>query len=427
MGLGKTMTALALMMFAQKNNQLIVVPKALLDQWRNVIQMRLNHTPLVVHGSKCHKLTVADIANARIVLTTYGMITRRSRPTATHLLLSEQPWGRIIFDEAHHLRNRKTAFLGARALNTEHLWFLTGTPIQNSREDLKAYWTLLGVPATVFVMPGAERQLIDNHILRRTKASLNMDMLEPVTTTIQCGWQDRDEKDISDQFHSSLKCLGRLRETPVRHGVQAFGGQVLAAMVRCRQSCVDADLYLGKLREWEKQRQLPGEEPLPPMQTGSKLQDVCDHILARHQTNLALERRRRLVFCHYLGAMDYIQHVLELQGLSVAQISGKTTMSERQRLTREPVDALILQIRSGCEGLNLQAYADVYLVTPHWNPAVEEQAIGRCHRMGQTMGVQVYRFIMLETGAAGMSMDAYCAKTQEKKRLAAAIIKTRTW
>lgn len=430
MGLGKTMTTLALMMFAQMNNQLIVVPKALLAQWRDVIQHRLKHTPLVVHGPKAHKLTAADIAGARIVLTTYGMITRRSRPSATHLLLSEQPWGRVVFDEAHHLRNRKTAFLGARALTTDHLWLLTGTPIQNSRADLMAYWTLLGVPATVFVMPGAERQLINNHILRRTKASLGLDMAAPVSETIRCGWQDHGELDISDQFHSSLKCLGRAREAPVRRGVQVFGSQVLAAMVRCRQSCVNAELYLGELREWEQRRQTPGEAPLPPMQTGSKLQDVCEHIMNQHRADSALpqpKRRRRLVFCHYLGAMDYIQQALELQGLSVAQISGKTAMAERLRLTQEPVDALILQIRSGCEGLNLQAYADVYLVTPHWNPAVEEQAIGRCHRMGQEMEVRVYQFIMEATGEAGVSLDAYCARTQEKKRLAAAIIKTRTW
>ncbi|MEK9810461.1 MAG: SNF2-related protein, partial [Candidatus Nanopelagicales bacterium] len=164
MGLGKTMTALALMMYRAKRNQLIIVPKVLLTQWRDIIRDRLGHDPLVMHGTKVHKRSAEEVAAAPIVLTTYGMVTRRSRPTATHLLLSEQPWGRVLIDEAHHLRNRKTAYLGVRALNTEHMWLLTGTPIQNSRIDLAAYWALRQVPRAVFVMPGAENRLIQNHI-----------------------------------------------------------------------------------------------------------------------------------------------------------------------------------------------------------------------------------------------------------------------
>ena len=426
MGLGKTMTALAIMMCNPKHHQLIVVPRVLLAQWRDIIRERLHHDPLVMHGPKVHRRTAEDIAAAPIVLTTYGMITRRSRPTATHLLLSEQPWGRVFFDEAHHLRNRKTNFIGARALTAEHTWLLTGTPIQNSRMDLIAYWSLLGVPKTVFVFPGAEKQLIANHVLRRTKASLGLDMAEPETTVTNCQWQYHEEQDIGDQFHSTLKCLGRDRSEPVRHGVQVFGAQTLAAMVRCRQSCVTADLYLDELRDWEKRMRSPNatQEPLPIIDAGSKLQDVRNHILAQRaiETTASEPHRNRLVFCHYLGAIEYLRATLEADGLKVGEISGKTPVGVRQGLAKNPVDVLILQIRTGCEGLNLQAYSDVYLVTPHWNPAVEEQAIGRCHRMGQERGVRVFRFVMGGTGEGGMSLDEYCSRTQDKKRKAAELI-----
>ncbi len=434
MGLGKTMTALAMMLYRPKRNQLIVAPKALLRQWRDVIRERLGHDPLVMHGPGVAKRTAEDIAAAPIVLTTYGMITRRSRPTPTHLLLSEQPWGRVFFDEAHHLRNQKTAFRGAQALQTEHMWFLTGTPIQNSRMDLAAYWTLLQVPAQAFMIPGTEQRLIEHNILRRTKASLGLDLSEPEQRVERCGWQDHQELDISDQFHSTLACFGGTRSEPVRQGVQVWGAQVLAAMVRCRQSCVSANLYLAELRDWEEQRQSAmgsaAPPPLPEMTTGSKLRDVQDHILDRRQEEAGLpegERRRCVVFCHYLGAMECLQRGLELHGLSVGQINGKTAAGVRARFATEPVDVLLLQIRAACEGLNLQAYSDVYLVTPHWNPAVEDQAVGRCHRMGQEKVVRVFRFIMVATGDAGVSLDGYCMETQERKRRIAEIIPVRDY
>jgi SNF2 family DNA or RNA helicase len=430
MGLGKTMVALALMTYRGKRHQLIVVPKVLLTQWRDIIRDRLGHDPLVIHGRGVHKRTAEDVAAAPIVLTTYGMVTRRARPTPAHLLLSEQRWGRVFFDEAHHLRNRKTAFLGAQALTAEHVWLLTGTPIQNSRTDLVAYWSLLGVPKMVFVLPGAEQKLIENHILKRTKSSLGLSLAEPTVTTALCGWQDHGERDISDQFHSTLACFGRERDAPVRHGVRVFGAQVLAAMVRCRQSCVTADLYLDELREWEEKRHVPGQAPLPPINSGSKLQDVRDHILEQHAADLAAPAgaagRRRLVFCHYLGAMEFLRAALESHGLTVGQINGRTPVAARLRYATEPVDVLLLQIRTGCEGLNLQAYSDIYLVTPHWNPAVEEQAIGRCHRMGQERQVRVFRFVMTATGCDGMSLDNYCILAQERKRRAADIIPIRS-
>jgi superfamily II DNA or RNA helicase len=429
MGLGKTMVALALMQYRAKRNQLIVVPKVLLAQWRDIIRERLGHNPLVMHGSGVHKRTAEEVAAAPIVLTTYGMITRRSRPTATYLLLSEQPWGRVVFDEAHHMRNRKTAFLGARALTAEHVWLLTGTPIQNSRLDLVAYWELLGVSRTVFALPGAEQTLINQHIMRRTKASLGLDMVEPEVTVRRSQWMDNDELDISDQFHSTLACFGNTRTQPVRQGVRVFGAQVLAAMVRCRQSCVNANLYLPELRSWEGQRRTAGDEqpPLPEMTTGSKLEDVLSHIADRYaeEAQGAGPIRKRLVFCHYLGAMEYLASGLEREGMRVGQISGKTAVGERLRLAKGLVDVLILQIRTGCEGLNLQAYSDVYLVTPHWNPAVEQQAIGRCHRMGQEQQVRVFRFIMEGTGDAGVSLDEYCQATQDRKLRAAAVVPIR--
>ena len=428
MGLGKTMTTLALMMCRSKQHQLIIVPRVLLAQWVQVISERLKHKPLVLHGPKVHQYTAEHVKTAPIVITTYGMVTSRSRSTATHLLIREQEWGRVVIDEAHHLRNQGESFQGVRALRTEHFWFLTGTPIQNKRADLNCYWKLLGVPTTIFAIPGSEKRLIEHHVLKRTKASLGIAMAAPQVEIERSTWNDNSELDISDQFHSTLDCFGRKRND-IRHGVRVFGSNVLGALTRCRQSCVSADLYLRDLKQFEKQRRVPGEAPLSSdMRPGSKLQNLADHILDQHASEAGTpdEGRKRLVFCHYLGAMEYLQHVLELQGLTVGQISGKTPPSMRQRYITHPVDVLLLQIRTGCEGLNLQAYSDVYFATPHWNPAVEEQAIGRVDRLGQQRAVRVFRFLMDATGDGGVSLDQYCERTQQKKKQAAEIIRTKS-
>jgi hypothetical protein len=112
------------------------------------------------------------------------------------------------------------------------------------------------------------------------------------------------------------------------------------------------------------------------------------------------------------------------------------TGRERERILAAAPKVLILQIRTCSEGLNLQSYSDVYFVSPHWNPCVEDQAIARCYRMGQTNGVRVFRFYMsdfvaeaeagatvgaAEAGAAatgGIStLDHKCEEIQERKRL----------
>ena len=428
MGLGKTMTTLALMMCRPKRHQLIIVPRVLLPQWVQVINERLKHKPLVLHGPNVHQYTIEQVAAAPFVITTYGMVTSRSRPSATHLLVREQKWGRVVIDEAHHLRNQGQSYLGVQALQTDHFWFLTGTPIQNRRGDLDCFWKLLGVPTTLFAVPGSEKRLIEHHILKRTKVSLRIGMTEPVVEIERSTWNDHDELNISDQFHSTLACFGRHR-SDIRHGVRVFGANVLGALTRCRQSCVSANLYLHDLKKFEKRQPNPEDTPLAPeMQSGSKLQNIANHILNQHQAEAGTPNagRKRLVFCHYLGAMAYLQQVLELQGLRVGQISGKTLPSVRLRYITHPVDVLLLQIRTGCEGLNLQAYSDVYFATPHWNPAVEEQAIGRVDRLGQQRHVRVFRFLMDATGEGGSSLDQYCEQTQQKKKLAAKIIRTKS-
>jgi hypothetical protein len=128
---------------------------------------------------------------------------------------------------------------------------------------------------------------------------------------------------------------------------------------------------------------------------------------------VATTERKSLVFCHYRREMTRLRDLLLRGGgvggvggvggeNDIAIIDGRVGPRERERILAAAPKVLILQIRTCSEGLNLQSYSDVYFVSPHWNPCVEDQAIARCYRMGQTNQVRVFRFYMSDfVGEAG--------------------------
>jgi SNF2 family DNA or RNA helicase len=125
--------------------------------------------------------------------------------------------------------------------------------------------------------------------------------------------------------------------------------------------------------------------------SSSKLDAVIEMLLSRKGNG-----NGKLVFCHFREEIDVIISRLQKFGCSsVAAFDGRTSLYKRSLLLREDNEVLVLQIQTGCEGLNLQdRFSEVYFVSPTWNPAVEEQAIARCHRIGQIKPVHVFRFHM---------------------------------
>jgi len=126
-----------------------------------------------------------------------------------------------------------------------------------------------------------------------------------------------------------------------------------------------------------------------------------------------------LVFCQFREEIRTIQQKLEEQGFRVSIMDGSTPKKERTVALApgaESPEVLVVQIQTACEGLNLQHFSEVYFTTPHWNPAVEDQAIARAHRIGQKDSVEVYHFITMFSGVDDESLDEYCAKVQDTKR-----------
>ena len=116
--------------------------------------------------------------------------------------------------------------------------------------------------------------------------------------------------------------------------------------------------------------------------------------------------------------MNYLYDQTKAMGYSVEIIDGRTTHSERKKILSKTFDILILQIYTCSEGINLQNYSEIYITSPNWNPAIEDQAVGRCHRIGQQNKVYVYRYIMADFDNEGNEkcIDNHIEKIQERKR-----------
>ena len=124
-----------------------------------------------------------------------------------------------------------------------------------------------------------------------------------------------------------------------------------------------------------------------------------------------------MVFSHFRKEIDQLESDLSQAGLRVGKVDGRSSKNYRKEAITSPIyDVLIVQIQTACEGLNMQHFQEVYFTSPHWNPAVEDQAIARCHRIGQTEEVEVFRFAMSGFDDDSMTIDEYCMLIQEKKR-----------
>ena len=454
MGLGKTIQMLGTIITNVKRHTLIVLPKALLDQWKNAIIKTLGHKPLIYHHfTKKQKPEMDEkLKFSPIVITTYGMVaqsiaTNGMAAGATKSPLHEMKWDRIIFDEAHHLRNNSTReYEGALKLKSPIKWMVTGTPIQNKISDLYSLLDILGVPKSYYKKKEHKAQAQEEHIeqaeaehiaekaqaveealeeelknlrtltneiiLHRTKASVGL-ILPPLSlASANIKWQTNEEKKIAEHIHTFLN--GEKKEEDDDDEPNDDESFVLLKFLRARQVCILAALN-------KKKKSIDG--------TNSKTDAVVAKIAERKENG-----KHKIVFCHFRGEIDFIKKMLtEKHKMEVKVIDGRTPDKERKEILKAQTGALeqsseavhpqaakvlILQIQTGCEGLNLQEYSEVYFVSPHWNPAVEDQAVARCYRIGQKEETQVFRFYMngFDEEDKTKSLDQYVTKKQIGKK-----------
>lgn len=427
MGLGKTIMTLATMSINVMTNTLIVLPVSLIDQWSREIYKTTGIKPVIYRGAVKKMTTIEMLRNANIVIVSYNEIALSTdefstkAPSFVHQVL----WDRVIYDEAHHLRNKSTGkHFGAHQLQAGIRWMITGTPIQNGPEDFQSLARILGFSEKSYLSFEDRKALTDKVMIRRTKEDVGLEMPNLHVNNITVLWNDPDEKDLVEDIVSLFQggdgMLGFADGIQDECGTQTFpfDPSVAMSMLRARQACILPAMLTQKVEKYTEEGHITSKHintVTNALQSSSKMDAVISKIL-EHSMN----GNKKLVFCHFRKEIDEMIYRLERQGLRTGFVDGRTSKEERKALLSQGtmIDILILQVNTCCEGLNLQEFNEVYFVSPHWNPAVEDQAIARCHRLGQKKEVFVYRFYMEGMDEENLvpSLDEYCKLRQLKKR-----------
>jgi len=430
MGLGKTIMMIGLMYCNFMPHTLIVLPPILVDQWFIQIYKTTGHKALVFHGEDKNTITIENLKRAPIVITTYGAVTlsKKQLNNKCLTLLHRIAWSRIIFDEGHHLRNSNTTrYTSARLLQAGTRWLVSGTPIQNKKSDFYSLCAIIRLPTKYYTDDKNLQILSRAFVLKRTKPSVGIQMPDLVIDTNIVKWLSQKEMNLAEEIHSTL-LFSRVDPSKGVNKliVNAFGGNgPLPLMLRARQVCIYPKLMVKQLDKLVKKGVIGDYDSYKEaFKHSSKLDAVVNYILERKGNGCG-----KIIFCHFREEIDEVAKRLIDGGMKkVVTFDGRTSNAKRYAILNEKNEALVLQIQTGCEGLNLQEnYSEIYFISPHWNPSVEDQAIARCHRIGQTKSVYVHRFEMCAFDKAKedvsnittLTIDKYVGNVQNGKRFIA--------
>ena len=423
MGLGKTIIMLALIECNLKRHTLIVLPRSLIDQWEKIIKEKFGHKPLVYHGSrpKSQRLTLAEINARPIIITTYGQVSMPSEKQAkrgrTKSILHDIKWNRVICDEGHHVSHEKTnGYKGVRALQTEIMWLVTGTPIQNNERELYNMYRLFCSAEFKdheynFASSENYKATAQKLVFLRTKSDVSLPIPKLHEHSIAVEWENDSERNFAQHIHSLVPWCnipeeaaanyyqGHLDENPYIMQMKYF--------MRARQACINPSKLKSTIKDYQELLAIVDEEDkldLAQLKTSqSKINAVVKTLIERRGNGCG-----KIVFCHFYHEIDTLEKCLrekskaniggQHQPLRIAKFDGRVPSGKRDQLLNEPVDILLAQIKMCREGLNLQKnYSEAYFPSPHFNPAVEQQAIARCWRIGQEKPVHAFHYTMSET------------------------------
>ena len=463
MGLGKTTLMCAAILKNFKQKTLIVVPPVLVEQWVDILKKRCNINAIKVTSMTKNYPNVTsyirglpstnDFVIPQVVITTYGMLIRHKKygkpsyicPFHKKALRNTQ-WDRIIFDEAHNMRNSKSSTTrGITMLKSPIKWMVTGTPIQNRSADFKTLCSLIGIQPGEFcalTKVGIDR-LTDKWLLRRRKDDVLADELPELEKKyVNIKWTEKD-KAMAKTVHNFMSFLpSQITRDNVNTIIGLLMGEYFFGQcIRAKQFCILPDLFKKATLKKQMIGTIPWELDFDkPMPESAKLNKLVEIIKEQGKTN------RKIVFCNFTDEIYMIKKMLEKEGFTTGILNGRTKTKEKRMLLRantermsrvvvkskyslptdlykkineylEP-DVLIIQIKSGAEGLNLQNYSEIYFTSTHWNPAIEDQAIARAHRMGQkAKKVKVWHLVMDKVDNSTKSIDRYMLGVQSVKRM----------
>ena len=407
MGLGKTVQILsavaALRAHAGESSPvLVVVPTSVVGVW--IDQARTFTPGLEVRAVKetatRRGTTIREeVENADIVVTSYTLARLESEQW------SQVRLGGLVIDEAQAVKNPRTAtYRALRDLDAPWKLAVSGTPIENSLSDL---WSLLSLTCPGLLPPwetfqrqvrrpienGADPAMLARlsayvapFVLRRTKEEVAPDLPDKIVDVVRVDL-GKEHRHIYDQFlaRERARILDLLRD------VDANRMSVLASITRLRQLALDPALV-------EESYAHVGSAKI------EYLADRLDEIVPLgHQA---------LVFSQFTSFLERIRHMLERRGISVVQLDGSTRGRAEviEKFRSGQAQVFLISLKAGGSGLTLTEADYVYVMDPWWNPAAEEQAIDRAHRIGQTKKVNVYRMVATDT------IEAKVVELQDRKR-----------
>ncbi|MEM7604887.1 MAG: DEAD/DEAH box helicase [Myxococcota bacterium] len=418
MGLGKTVQALAVLL-ARKNEgpSLVVAPTSVCPGWQREASVFAPELDVRMYRGARRERLLANLGPGTLLITSYDVLARDGDG------LAAIPMGTVVFDEAQAIKNARTRRAkAARNLDASWRLALTGTPLEN---HLGEVWSLFRTVSPGLLGPwehfrrhyalpierdgdaAAQRKLVQRlqpFLLRRTKAQVASELPPRTEVLHPVELSERERRLYDASRDEAIQGLGAAAEPEgeekakgKKKGSERFA--VLAALTRLRRLACHPRMVV-------------------PSWSGSSAKLDAFLELA---SELAREGRRALVFSQFTSHLSIVREALDFRGHTSLYLDGKTPAKKRGALVeawQEGSDPFFLiSLKAGGTGLNLTAADTVIHLDPWWNPAAEDQASDRAHRIGQDKPVTVVRFV-----AQGTIEEKVLELHQEKRDLADALL-----
>ncbi len=411
MGLGKTVQALTMLEYYKKTNgslkAIVICPTTLIYNWQNEVKKFTPELTYHIHHGNTRTRSHEELTKSNIIITTYG--TLRSDISIFLQVLFDY----VVLDESQAIKNPSSKVTKAASLLTaKNRVCMSGTPLQNNTFDIFAQMNFLnpGLLGSMeffrneFATPidkfgEAEqkehlRKLLYPFILRRTKEQVAKDLPEKTETILFCE-MDNEQREIYDAYRNSYrdKIMGAIDQ----QGIDKSQLTILQGLMKLRQIC-DSPAILNE------------DEKFP--NHSIKLDELAREISEN------IGQHKALIFSQFLGMLSLIKEKLKEQNIPFEYFDGSTSPTEREKAIQnfqnnDDCRVFLISLKAGGVGLNLTAADYVYIVDPWWNPAVEQQAIDRTHRIGQTKNIFAYRMICVDT------IEDKILQLQERKKILA--------
>ena len=374
MGLGKTLQTIAFLssVVTSDSKILILAPSSLIYNWKEEFekfapQMKVE----VIYGLKASRDEIIA-SNPQVAITSYASFRQDVEQ------YEKNQYQYLILDEAQVMKNSQTKIAQyLRKFDVPHTFALSGTPIENHVEELWSIFQIVlpglfpGKKEFKQLSPETISHYVKPFIMRRKKSEVLQELPDLIEMTYKNELAD-DQKTI---YLAQLKQMQDRILSSSEEELNRSKMEILSGLMRLRQICDTPSLFLedydgesGKL---------------------DSLRELLEQIKDGNQ--------RVLIFSQFRGMLDIIEKELDALKMTSFKITGSTPANERQDMTNAfnsgQGDAFLISLKAGGVGLNLTGADTVILVDLWWNPAVEDQAIGRAHRMGQDKNVEVYRMI----------------------------------